>query len=260
MSWNGIYLRATAQNFDEIVVIAGELGVGLELQMFAPPASYNDGTEAAIKRYGAVLSDFAGPVTFHAPFIDLSITSPDSYIRDYSYGLFAFAFDRAIDWGASKMIVHSGYNPLIAYKKYRDEFACDFAGAIAPFIERAADNGLIICVENIFEDNPDIVAGIADAAGTPNVKVCLDIGHAHIFTSIGLNDWVAKLGERIAYVHLHDNNGVFDTHLLPGEGSADIEGVLKELARLDPKPGFGLEITASVERLEGVVSYLRQFE
>lgn len=260
MIWNGIYLRATAQNFDDIVVIAGELGVGIELQMFAPPASYNDGTKAAINRYGAVLSGFAGPVTFHAPYIDLSITSPDSYIRDYSYGLFAFALDRAIDWGANRVIVHSGYNPLIAFKKYRDDFAANFVTAIAPFVERAAVSGLTICVENIFEENPDIVAGIVDEAGTPDVKVCLDIGHAHIFTSIGLNDWVKILGERIGYVHLHDNDGVFDDHLLPGEGSADIEGVLKELARLEPKPGFGLEVTASAERLEGVVSYLRQFE
>ncbi len=260
MIWNGIHLRATADNFDDMVVIAEDLGVGLELQMFALPAFYNDGTEAAIKRYGAVLSNFAGPVTLHAPFIDLNITSPDSYIRDYSFGLFAFALERAIDWGASKMVVHSGYNPLIAYEKYRNEFAADFVMAIASFIERAADNGLVICVENIFEATPYIVAGIADEAGTPNVKVCLDVGHAHIFTSIGLNDWVKTLGERVAYVHLHDNDGVFDTHHLPGEGNADIDSMLTKLARLEPKPGIGLEITASAERLEGVVSYLRQFE
>jgi len=147
MIWKGIYLRATAGNFDEIVGIASDLGVGLELQMFALPDSYNDGTEADMNRYAAGLRSFAGPLTFHAPYIDLNITSPDRFIRDYSMKLFDFALETAISCGAKKLIIHSGYNPLIAFKEYRDEFAANFVEEIAPFIERAVENGLVICLE-----------------------------------------------------------------------------------------------------------------
>ena len=260
MIWEGIYLRATAGNFDEIVGIADALGVGLELQMFALPGSYNERTEADMKRYAAGLRGFAGPLTFHAPYIDLSVISPDSYIRDYSMKLFVFALDTALKLGAEILVVHSGYNPLIAFKKYREEFAVDFVDAIAPFIKQAAQNGLTICVENIFESTPDIVLGIVEKAASPNVKVCFDVGHANIFTSIDIHEWGEILGEHIGYVHLHDNDGVYDDHLPPGEGNIDIESVLSGLARPENKPGIGIEVTAQAQRLERIVSYLRRFE
>jgi len=260
MIWEGIYLRATAGNFDEIVGIANGLGVGLELQMFAQPDSYNDGTKDDMKRYEAGLRGFEGGRTFHAPFIDLNITSPDRYVRDYSFRMLDFALETAIRWGAKKLVIHTSYNPLIAFKKYQDEFAANFVEAISPFIGRAAENDLVICVENIFESTPCIVSEIVGKAASPNVKVCLDIGHANIFSSIGVGEWVRILGSHIGYVHLHDNDGVFDTYLLPGGGNADIESVLSELARLNGKTAIGLEVTAPEGRLEKVVWYLRQFE
>ena len=52
-----------------------------------------------------------------------------------------------------------------------------------------------------------------------NVGVCLDLGHAHI--TVGTAAAIATLGRRIASVHVHDNHGVKDEHLWPGDGTID---------------------------------------
>ncbi|MCP4228786.1 MAG: sugar phosphate isomerase/epimerase [bacterium] len=260
MMWEGIYIRATARNFDDIVAIAEELGVGVELQVFALPASYNGDTEPGLKRYSERLRDFGGPVSFHAPYMDLSITSPDKYIRDHSYKLFGFAFETAASLKAGELIVHSGYNPLIAFKKYKDGFAADFVEAISPFIERANNRGIVIYVENIFETTPDIVTDIAKTADSPNLRVCFDVGHANIFSTIELREWVETISSYLGYVHMHDNDGVCDDHLLPGDGSADIEAVIAALTRLKHIPAISLEVTAPGAELKRVISNLRDRE
>ena len=52
-----------------------------------------------------------------------------------------------------------------------------------------------------------------------NVGVCLDLGHAHI--TVGTAEAIATLGSRIASVHVHDNHGMKDEHLWPGDGTID---------------------------------------
>ena len=94
MIWDGIFLRATKRNFEAIIGVASDLRVGLELQMFTLPDSYNDGIDSDLERYKRSLKDFAGALTFHAPYIDLNITSPDNYIREYSSRMFDFALGK----------------------------------------------------------------------------------------------------------------------------------------------------------------------
>ena len=52
-----------------------------------------------------------------------------------------------------------------------------------------------------------------------NVGVCLDLGHAHV--TVGVAEAIGTLGARIASVHVHDNHGVKDEHLWPGDGTID---------------------------------------
>ena len=52
-----------------------------------------------------------------------------------------------------------------------------------------------------------------------NIGVCLDLGHAHI--TVGVAEAIATLGKRIGEVHVHDNHGIKDEHLWPGDGTID---------------------------------------
>jgi sugar phosphate isomerase/epimerase len=73
-----------------------------------------------------------------------------------------------------------------------------------------------------------------------SVGVCLDLGHAHI--SSGVSDAVTALGKRIVSVHVHDNHGIKDEHLWPGEGTIDWPAAAKVLTGLAEPPATVLEV------------------
>jgi len=56
---------------------------------------------------------------------------------------------------------------------------------------------------------------------------------------------VAKLGSRIASVHVHDNHAVKDEHLWPGDGNIAWPETAKAIKALAPAPAVVLEIGQS---------------
>jgi sugar phosphate isomerase/epimerase len=56
------------------------------------------------------------------------------------------------------------------------------------------------------------------------LKLCLDVGHAHIETKIETAFEIMR--ERIVTTHIHDNHGEKDEHLLPYEGTIDWDVLL----------------------------------
>lgn len=76
----------------------------------------------------------------------------------------------------------------------------------------------------------DELTTVLDGVGEANLKVMLDTGHVHVTArSLGRDSagyWgehVERLGDRLVHVHLSDNHGDLDAHLLPGEGSFDFD-------------------------------------
>jgi sugar phosphate isomerase/epimerase len=59
-------------------------------------------------------------------------------------------------------------------------------------------------------------------------------------------DAIATLGRRIASIHVHDNHGVKDEHLWPGDGSIDWKSAIPALQALATPPGIVLEISHSL--------------
>ncbi|UCE75270.1 MAG: sugar phosphate isomerase/epimerase [Methanomassiliicoccales archaeon] len=59
-----------------------------------------------------------------------------------------------------------------------------------------------------------------------NLKICFDVGHANISEDIG---GFLGLKETFANIHLHDNDGKIDRHLVLGQGNIEISAILKQL-------------------------------
>jgi sugar phosphate isomerase/epimerase len=72
---------------------------------------------------------------------------------------------------------------------------------------------------------------------------CFDAGHAHL--TGGIQPAFETLESRIAAVHLHDNRGDSDDHLLPFAGTIEWDAALKTLGALDAKVPFLLEPRAA---------------
>ncbi len=76
---------------------------------------------------------------------------------------------------------------------------------------------------------------------SPNVGLCYDSGHENYFYSDNEKDILDRFGKRLFCVHLHDNNGKADEHLLPFEGNIDWSVVLGKLKKC-PKVPVTLEL------------------
>jgi len=107
-----------------------------------------------------------------------------------------------------------------------------FAGAL----------GVQLLVENLTNDatTPEHLVTILELGHLANVGVCLDLGHAHM--TVGIPDAVSVLGNRIVSMHVHDNHGMKDEHLWPGDGNIDWASTAKLVGGLASLPATVLEI------------------
>jgi len=79
-------------------------------------------------------------------------------------------------------------------------------------------------------DNLKDLAQIFREIDSPVLKLCLDLGHAHL--NEGILKYIDRFRERIISVHFHDNDGKSDDHLDVGEGSINWKQTLKALAKI----------------------------
>lgn len=70
---------------------------------------------------------------------------------------------------------------------------------------------------------------VLDSFLSPYVGLCYDSGHEHIWSPD--IDWLNEYGTRVFAVHLHDNNGDSDLHLIPFDGTIDWIKKTKQIAK-----------------------------
>lgn len=103
--------------------------------------------------------------------------------------------------------------------------------------------GVRLLIENLMSDptTPEHLMTILDTGHLDSVGVCLDLGHAHAI--VGIREAIGAFGPRIASLHVHDNHGVRDEHLWPGEGTIDWAGTAEALKLVPSPPAAVLEIS-----------------
>jgi sugar phosphate isomerase/epimerase len=91
-----------------------------------------------------------------------------------------------------------------------------------------------------------------------NVGITWDFGHAN---EMGWNqvEALTLIGSRLISLHVNDNFGVLDDHLLPYHGEIEWEPIMKTLKEIGYKGVFAYETHKAAERVpEGVIdSFLR---
>lgn len=92
-------------------------------------------------------------------------------------------------------------------------------------VDRAAQNGICISFENT--KLKGYHKYLLDRLHGDNFGMCLDGGHLHCHFS---DDWCFdRFAGRITAVHLHDNDGRDDLHLLPFDGTVNWPWLMKTL-------------------------------
>lgn len=127
--------------------------------------------------------------------------------------------------------------------------------------EMAKERGKKLCVEPRVGEmiaNTDSALRLIDHMGGPeNFGVVLDTGHLNAQKEI-LPLSVEKLGKKIFYLHVSDNDGKVNEHLGLGKGSIDWEGVFITLKKHGFDGYVGLDI-GNVEDLDKEVVESKRF-
>ncbi len=94
----------------------------------------------------------------------------------------------------------------------------------------------------------------------PGLNICLDVGHLNMtFFKGGIKDRIDSIKimkHKIKHVHLHDNNGIHDEHLIPGQGNLNWEEIIPLINEINPEKVI-LELL-NEEDIEESVEFLRE--
>ena len=101
-------------------------------------------------------------------------------------------------------------------------------------------------VENLLSEptSPEHLIEILETGHLDQIGVCLDLGHANM--TVGVPEAIATLGARIIQVHAHDNHGLKDEHLFPGDGTIDWPAATAVLNALAAPPAVVLELSSKL--------------
>ena len=107
-------------------------------------------------------------------------------------------------------------------------------------VKVAREEDITICLENMpfprFSiTTPDDVMEIVKGINDEHFKMCLDTGHANIFSGHAPSKSLREWREYIKVLHVHDNMGNRDDHRLPYYGTVDWEDFKSALKEV----GFG---------------------
>ncbi|MDY5220131.1 MAG: TIM barrel protein [Eubacteriales bacterium] len=96
-------------------------------------------------------------------------------------------------------------------------------------------------LENVLDVHPEYIRDVCDGVDDPRLRICLDVGHANVYSQAPAEQWIEMLGSRIVHVHMHNNDGFRDLHAQLDEGSLDVERVLRHLDAYAPAADICIE-------------------
>ena len=216
---------------------------GLELDQFCMAENLDEPKyESCCKEIRRLFTDCkvsAEHAVLHAPFNELHPAAIDPLAKDLARHRMEQAYTACKDLGISKMVVHSGYVPHIYFKSWHQEQSVKFwTGFMA---DKPADFQL--CIENVLEDEPQMMADMLKDIDQPNIGICLDIGHANCMSDVPVSQWIQVLSPYIEHFHLHNNDGSYDWHAPFDEGSMDIHALLQQAKELcKPDTTYTVEV------------------
>ena len=211
---------------------------------------YGDGLEFGIDRAAADAARHGlAVVNVHLPYGRMREAWLDVPERgELLEKLFAY-LDRAGKAGIPSVTVHPTSGPG---NTYVSELGAD---AFERICERASHYGMDVCVENL--RTPIHQDYLFARVKAPNLKFCHDTGHNRVYNPE--IDFPSRYARRLAFTHIHDNDGRDDLHLIPGLGKIDFAQVRAGYERAGYRGYLCLELNLggrNVGELGGLPKFL----
>jgi sugar phosphate isomerase/epimerase len=180
------------------------------------------------------------------------------------------AVDVAEELRFSRMVLHMGGSRETADARKRDAAF----SSLEHLVLHAHHAGVTLAVENTTSEmgDPVYLRAFVDETRLTGLRFNFDIGHAHLADGPAeerLEKGFAPMRELIVSVHLHDNHGERDEHLLPYDGSIDWTAAIPLLKTapadnlpvvLELKEKFGPDAPSAAEQLAAAQAVMAKFE
>jgi sugar phosphate isomerase/epimerase len=232
--------------------IAEEHGLGIEVQHFADGPTLDGAWREKLAEIALGLKGFRGLLSMHGPYDGLDPGAWDPQLRSISHARYMHAIEIADRLGARIIVFHPWYNPGMRFHGGVPRWAERRTPAWIDLARAAEKYGMTLVLENVWEENPEPQCALIDAVDSPHVRACLDIGHANMTGKTALGDWISELGERLVYVHAHNNSGVHDDHWALTRGTLDVRAVMKDLQARPHPPRVCLEMRNTADQMESL--------
>lgn len=239
MERNMLYLSTTAPDAPRL---AREYGLGLELAEFCTAWNLDEKLPQTRAELAGKLTGISRRV-LHGPFNELFPCAIDPSARRLAAYRYRQALALAGEYGATKVVIHGGFQPRMYYPVWYVEQSILFW---KEFLQD--DPGVEIVLENVLEEEPEMLRDILAGVDSPRLRMCLDIGHVNVYSRVSVEKWMEICAPWLKHFHIHNNDGTWDTHSALAEGNLPIRDILQKIDQICP------EATVTLELLEAEAS------
>lgn len=229
-------------------------GFGLEIVDFSRSLVLDHSFDSTIENWKKLLGSLpAGTsIMLHGPFYDLYPFSRDEKVAAVARARYTRALEAASTLGARAVVFHSGYLPCVTNYDYPQQWVERNSSFWPSVLEEFPH--ISVFVENMWDPSPDHLFELSQKLHSNRFGICFDIGHAHAYSKVPIEDWLRRLGASLVHVHANDNNGAHDEELPLGKGSVRYSSLAGVLLNQDAI-GVTLEVLgreASMESYEAM--------
>jgi sugar phosphate isomerase/epimerase len=175
----------------------------------------------------------------------------DAYLKAY--------IDLAPQVGADWIVVHGGYH-FTACRTLRMQTAIDRLKRMAGYAE---EKGVLLLLENLNWEpvlaevnympvTPAETMHFLTEINSPAVRWSFTANHAHFLPGVGISNFIDAVDFSLCHeVRLADNNGSYEIHQRPGEGTIDFGTMFKKIEGLGYKGHYTNGFTTIDDMLAG---------
>ena len=226
------------------------LDAGFELQSYARTGCQSpEAWGKRLRNHVNFRKNYLGPLAVHGPFIGIQYMHIDHLLRKAVSQRMDLTFQAVIELNASRLVLHTGFKHEVLMFDFFDKWVEDTAVFWRKEISRYAEQGITVVMENVVESDPTALIELHDRVDHDHFKLCLDVGHANLFSKLPLTAWIEKMGSRLVHLHIHDNLGRLDEHLPWGKGNIQFDAVFETLHQLVPDVTVSLEVDSDMDTI-----------
>ena len=193
----------------------------------------------------------------HAPYAPTHVSDPQLYARLQEHtrrAIYAAGYMQCPNIVGHPVMHEDFCNGKNRERGFRTTL--DYFGALVPALR---ETGVTMCIENLYftvDYSLPKVPNVCSSAGElrdlidtlnamhgPYFAACVDTGHAVLGQNVPA-ELIKTLGSRIRVLHIQDNRGVKDDHLIPSKGLIDWRSVAAALGEAGYRGTFNFEITS----------------